>query len=171
VDAGAQEAVAPEPEAPKVQRLTRSPHDIVTSADVIFMFSFNSSDISDKTEKRCDSEAGSDAKAHAECMRAVRDKIGIDGIQFKQDKKGAWWWITLRRKGSSLMALHRIEFDFGEEADFSINIHPKGKDQGLAPMARVPKEVVISVPNEYSIALDNPEWGRMVFEAKIGIAQ
>jgi hypothetical protein len=89
-------------------------------------------------------------------------------MQFKQEK-GTWYWITLRRKGATLTTLHKIAFEFGEEKPTSVVINPKGRDSGTSPMRNIPNSVTIEVPNEFSIAIQDPAAGRLVYEAKIGI--
>lgn len=153
-------------DSPKV---TRSPKDILTAPDVVFMFSFTASDVSKDVDDKCDKSSGDDAKKHAECVSKARGKIGLDGIRFKKDEHGDWWWITFKRKGNVLQVLHKVPIEFGEEKGNTIVLKPTGKDKGPAPM-NVPKQVVFEIPNEYQIATTDPNLGHVVYEAKIGIA-
>jgi len=149
--------------------IKRTPKDMLTAPEVTFMFSFNQSEPHDKAEEKCRAATKGDGKKMADCMRKASAKFGEDGMQFKQDKSGDWVWLTLRRKGSTLTTLHKIPFEFGDEKDTSVVLKPTGRDTGRTPMANVPKEVVIEVPNEFSIVIKDPEAGRLVYEAKIGI--
>ena len=149
---------------------TRSPRDIITAPDVLFVFSFASSEIGDKTEERCAKLAKDNPKKQNQCTAKERKKITQDVVGFSQDKKGKWWWLTARLKGSRLVPLHKVQFEFGEEKADSIVIKPIGRDKGKKPWANVPRKVTIGVPNEFSIVLTDPKYGRMVYEAKIGIA-
>lgn len=149
-------------------KLTRTPTDILTAPDVVFMFSFSSSDISKEAEDKCDKSSGDDAKKRSECLSKARSKVNLDGVRFKKEG-GQWWWITFRRKGNVLQMLHKVPFEFGPEKGNTIVLKPTGKDKGPAPM-NVPKEVVFEIPNEYQIATKDPNLGRVVYEAKIGIA-
>jgi hypothetical protein len=150
--------------------LTRSPKDIITAPDLLFVFSFASSEIGEKTEERCAKQAKDNPKKQNQCTAKERKKITQDVVGFSQDKKGKWWWLTARMKGSRLVPLHKVAFEFGEEKADSIVIKPKGRDKGTKPWANVPKSVTIGVPNEFSIVLTDPKYGKMVYEAKIGIA-
>ena len=156
---------APADDGPKP---TRTPTDIITAPDVVFLFSFNDSDVKQAAEEKCDKKAGSDAKKKNQCMAAERKSIPADGHRFKQDERGQWWWITVRQSGNRLVALHKIPFELGEETPSSITLKPTGKDKGQAPMS-VPAKVVFEVPNDYQIALKDPKLGRLVFQAKIGV--
>ncbi len=148
--------------------VTRGPKDMLTAPEVTFMFNFNGSEPHEKAEEKCQAQTKGVGKKMADCMKRARSKFGEDGMQFKQDK-GGWVWLTLRRKGSSLTTLHKIPFEFGEEKGTSITLKTTGRDTGRTPMRNVPKEVVIEVPNEFSIVIKDPEVGRLVYDAKIGI--
>jgi hypothetical protein len=177
-DAGADEAKKPEPKAdaksdakpaessgPEVKRTAK---DIITAPEVTFMFNFNDSEPKEKAEKSCTAQSGEDAKKMALCMKKESGKFQADGMQFKKDKDGEWSWVTLRRKGSAITILHSVHIDFGDDSATSVVIKPKGKDTGKQP-GKMPGEVKIDVPNEFEIALQDPTYGRMVYEAKIGI--
>ena len=90
-------------------------------------------------------------------------------MQFKKNDKGEWTWMTLRRKGSAISFLHKIPFEFGEEKETSVTLKLTGKDTGKTPMRNIPQTITIEVPNEFQIAMKDPEHGRLVYEAKIGI--
>lgn len=154
-----------ESSGPEVKRTAK---DIITAPEVTFMFSFNDSEPKEKAEKECSAQAGEDAKKMALCMKKASGKFEADGMQFKKDDKGEWVWITLRRKGSSISILHKIHIDFGDDKPTSVVIKPSGKDTGKTP-GKFPSEVTVEVPNEFQIQLKDPTYGRMVYEAKIGI--
>lgn len=146
---------------------TRTPTDILTAPDTLFLFSFNDSDAKQAAETKCDEKAGNNPKKKNECMAAERKNFPPDGHRFKKDG-GQWWWITVRQNGNRLVTMHKIPFEFGEETPTSITLKPTGKDKGQAPM-NVPAKVVFEVPNDYQIALKDPKLGRLVFQAKIGV--
>jgi len=148
--------------------ITRTAKDFLTAPETTFMFSFNQSEPKQKAEEKCHASTKGEGKKMADCMKKASSKFGEDGLQFKQDK-GTWYYITLRRKGSTLTTLHKVPFEFGAEKPTSITLKTTGKDTGKTPWRAVPKEVVVEVPNEFSIAIDDPEHGRLVYEAKIGI--
>lgn len=151
---------------PEVKRTAK---DHITAPDVVFMFSFNDSDPKKKAEERCEAQSKGDPKKNAQCMTKERGKFPADGMQFKKSDKGEWTWMTLRRKGSVITYLHKIPFEFGEEKETSIVLKLSGKDTGKSPMRSIPSQITIEVPNEFSIAMQDPEHGRLVYEAKIGI--
>jgi hypothetical protein len=150
--------------------VTRTPKDIITAPDLLFVLSFSSSEIGEKTEAECAKKSKDDPKKTNQCAAKERKKIHNDVVGFSKDKNGKYWWLTARMQGSKLTTLHKIEIEFGEEKSDSIVIKPIGKDRGAKPWVNPPGKVKIGVPNEFSIVLDDPTYGKMVYEAKIGIA-
>jgi hypothetical protein len=149
-------------------KATRTPQDILTAPDVVFLFSFNDSDVRKVAEEKCSKKAGDNAKKKNECLAAERKNFPADGYRFKKDEHGQWWWITVRQKGNRLVALHKIPVEFAEETANSIALKPTGKDKGSAPTSP-PAKVVLEVPNDYEIAQQDPKAGRLVFQAKVGV--
>jgi hypothetical protein len=147
--------------------ITRTAKDIVTAPDTLFMFSFNESDVKQRAEEACEGRSKGDPKKRAECMTKEKGKIDSDGVGFKQEN-GNWYFLTIRRKGKVLTNLHKVAFEWGAETPNSVVLKITGKDTGTKP-GRFPNEVKIEVPNDYQIVLDDPEHGKMVYEAKIGL--
>jgi len=145
----------------------RTPRDIVTAPDTIFMFSFNQSDVMQKAEKECEEKSKGDAKKNADCMAKEKAKIQVDGVALKEEN-GKWYFLKIRRKGQVLVNLSKIPVEFADETGNSVVLKPTGKDQGTAPKA-VPDSITLEVPNDYQIVLTDPELGKLVYEAKIGI--
>jgi len=147
--------------------ITRTAKDIVTAPDTLFMFSFNQSDVMQKAEEACEGRSKGDPKKRADCMTKEKAKIEADGVGFKQEN-GNWYYLTIRRKGKVLTNLHKVPFEWGAETPNSVVLKITGKDTGTKP-AKFPSEVKIDVPNDYQIVLDDPQHGKMVYEAKIGL--
>ncbi|MEI9938326.1 MAG: hypothetical protein WDO69_13985 [Pseudomonadota bacterium] len=154
----------PASDSPKA---TRSAQDILTAPDVVFMLSFNDSDVKQTAESKCTASSGNDPKKMNGCMSQARKAIDIDGYQFKEIN-GKWFWLTLRTQGKTLHTLHKFEIEFGPETAGSVSIKPKGKDLGSKP-GKTPAAVTIQVPNDYQISLNDPKLGKLVYEAKIGL--
>jgi hypothetical protein len=157
-------AASSESSGPSVKR---TPKDMLTAPDVIFMFSFNQSDMKEQAEKECDAQAKDDPKKHAACMDKAKKRIEIDGMRFVQEK-GQWYWLTIRRKGQTLINLHKLPVEFTKEDEHSVVLKPIGKDEGKDPR-HAPGETTVDVPNEYEIVIKDPSLGKMVYEAKIGL--
>ncbi|MEO8905197.1 MAG: hypothetical protein ABI488_22160 [Polyangiaceae bacterium] len=149
---------------------TRSAQDILTSPDVVFMFSFNDSDVKQAADSKCTASSGNDPKRMNQCMAKARKASGleVDGYRFKQ-KDNKWFWLTLRTQGKILHTMHKFEIEFGPEKPGSVTFKPKGKDLGSAP-GHAPSSVTFDIPNEYQIVINDAKLGKLVYEAKIGVA-
>ncbi|HEY1533142.1 MAG TPA: hypothetical protein VGF76_03965 [Polyangiaceae bacterium] len=157
-------AAKPADDGPKA---TRSAQDILTAPDVVFMFSFNDSDVKQTADSKCTASAGNDAKKMNQCMAKARKGFEVDGYQFKQ-KDNKWYWLTLRTKGKVLTTVHKFEIEFGPEKEGSVTFKPKGRDSGVA-RGPTPTSVTFQVPNDYQVVMNDPKLGKLVYEAKIGI--
>ncbi|MEO7033799.1 MAG: hypothetical protein ABI548_07945 [Polyangiaceae bacterium] len=149
---------------------TRSAQDILTSPDVVFMFSFNDSDVKQAADSKCTASSGNDPKKMNQCLAKARKAPGldVDGYRFKQ-KDEKWYWLTLRTQGKILHTMHKFEIEFGPEKPGSVTFKPKGKDLGTAA-GHAPSSVTFDIPNEYQIVMNDAKLGKLVYEAKIGVA-
>jgi hypothetical protein len=91
-------------------------------------------------------------------MTKAGEKLDNDAFQFTEEGENKGVWVTLRRKGNKLSTVHKVDVEFGKETDKSITVIPK-----------TGKEVVIEVPSEGQIAIDDPKNGKMVYELKLGL--
>ena len=160
----------PKPEEAAEPTTKRSPKDIITAPDVVFVLAFAKSEVGEEAQQACEKKSKDNQKKQKACMEKERKKVTSDLVSFAKDKKGKWWWMTARMQGAKLTYLHKVAIEFGEEKSDSISIKPLGKDKGKKPWKQVPDKLTISVPDEFSIVLTDPTYGKMVFEAKIGIA-
>jgi hypothetical protein len=62
-----------------------------------------------------------------------------------------------------------VQFLPGKADADTISLSLVGKDKGIAPMARVPASLKVELPNDYSIVINDPELGQMLYDAKIGL--
>lgn len=168
----AEKPAAPKPEEKPAEpeRLARSPKDIITAPDVVFVFSFSNSEAGEKAQESCAKKSKDNTKKQNECVAKERKKIVNDMLSVSKDKSGKWWWTVARMQGTKLTALHKVEIEFGEEKADTITLKPTGRDKGKKPWANPPNQIKLSVPNEFSVVVDDPTYGKMVYEAKIGIA-
>jgi len=162
------EAKAEEPAKEEPQKSIRSAKDILTREGVFFELSFADSDAHEAASKRCSEKAGNDPKKKADCMTKASEEIDANGIAFRHDETGKWFWLTIRRSGPKMVPLHKFEVEFEGDGDKSVALAPKGKDQGTKPM-RAPDKVTVEVPSESQIVLTDPKLGKLVYVAKMGL--
>lgn len=147
-------------------RSGREPREILELKDNVFFFSFEESDAKTAAEASCTKQSGGDPKKQAACMSKARAEFEGDGLRFTQDKAGDWWWSVVKRKGKTLSNVHKIRYQYGDQAGNSVAIKPEGKDEGSGRWSKPPSEVKFEVPTEYRIVVQDPKHGKMVYEAK-----
>ncbi len=160
---------SPEPEkAEAPSKPSTAARDVLTATEVAFIVDYANSEARETALEKCETEAAGDMAKRSACMTKARDEFVADVIRFK--KEGAKWsWVTYKRKGSSLSEVHTMTFEFGEETANSVTILPKGKDQGERPLFKGASKIMIKVPNDYSIEMEDPKHGHLSFTAKVGL--
>lgn len=167
--ASGKSAEAKKKEAEPEQKAIRSAKDILQREGIFFELSFAASDAHQEAEKKCAEKSGDDPKKKADCMSKASQQMDGDGIAFRTDSEGKWWWYTIRRTGPKMVPLHKIQIEFADESDKSVAIVPKGRDQGSKPMGHIPDKVVVDVPSDSEITITDPKLGKLVYTAKMGL--
>ena len=147
-----------------LRKASRPPSELISISSVLYVFNFAESEVGKKAKAECQALAADQVSA---CLEKARSKVPVESIRFK--KKGAeYFWITLNRYKGNLMKWHVIQYQVGEQTNDRVTLKPMGKDKGIAPMAKIPRTLEIELPNDYSIVVNDPEFGKMSFDAKIG---
>jgi hypothetical protein len=164
------EPPAPAEEAPEPSpKLSRSPINVLTARDVAFMIDYGNSGAKALAEQSCEPKA-SDPAARAECMTKARDAFAADVLVFKQEEGGGRTTLTIfKRKGSALSQVLVAGIAFKDETDNSVTIVFKGGEKGVRALFRNAGSAVITLPNEYSIEINDPTYGKLPYDAKVGL--
>lgn len=150
-----------------LRKASRPPLELLTGNNVVYVFNFPASAKGEAAKAQCESQ-GDPASMRA-CMKTERDKIAIESTRFVKDERGQYWWVTYNSYQGNLLKWHKVQFVPGKEDADTITLNLVGKDKGIAPMARVPASLKIELPNDYSIVVSDPEYGSLVYDAKIGL--
>jgi hypothetical protein len=162
---------APSEDSEGLRKASRPPAELITGGNVLYVFNFKSSEVGTAAQKRCEGEKAGDPGAMRACVDLARSKVPVESTRFVKTAGGEYWWITYNRYKGNLLKWNRIQFLPAKETPSSIALNLIGKDKGIAPMPRVPRELAIELPNDYSIVLHHPEHGAMVYDAKIGVME
>jgi hypothetical protein len=158
----------PEPEPEAEEKPSRPPIEILTGPDTAFLINYSSSAPLETARKTCSDKGGTDDEAIAKCMAEARDAFKADVLRFK--KEGLHWsCIIYKRDGSRLDEVYSARVDLSEESPSSVKIKFIGNDKGARSILKNKREAVIQVPNDYSLVLSDPELGRLLYEAKVGL--
>lgn len=149
-----------------LRKASRPPVELITLPGSLFVFNFGESEVGMAAKERCTTSTNS-PNERAECMQRARDKVPVESARFLK-KGNDYWWVTLNRYKGNLLKWHVIQFQVGEEKGDRVTLKLVGKDKGIAPMARVPRTLEIELPNDYAIVLNDPDLGKMSYDAKFG---
>jgi hypothetical protein len=162
------EAAKPDESRDGLRKASRPPIDLLTGNNVVYVFNFTGSAVGTTVKEQCESHADNPV-AVRECVAKERGKIPVESVRFVKDGQGQYWWVTLNRYKGNLLKWHKIQFIPGKQDGDSVSLTLTGKDKGIAPMARVPNSLNVELPNDYSIVISDPEYGAMMYDAKIGL--
>lgn len=154
-----------------LRKASRPPLELLTGNNVVYVLNFPASKIGESAKERCESEHAGDPGATRECLTKERGKVAVESIRFVKDGSGQYWWVTYNRYKGNLLKWHRIQFLPGKADDDSVTLNLTGKDKGIAPMPKIPTFLNVELPNDYSIVVSDPEYGAMMYDAKIGLME
>jgi len=92
-----------------------------------------------------------------------------DVLRFKKDAQDKFWFITYRRRGSTLVVLHKTPVTLSNDGEAGVKVEILGDDK--APRLLFPRKRTFTfrVPNDYSIEVDEPRYGKLVYDAKLDL--
>jgi len=151
-----------------LRKASRPPAELITGPNLVYVFNFKESPVGIAAKEKCDAEAGDDRAAFGACLEKARSKVPVELVRFIKEPDGDHWYVTYNRYKGNLLKWHRVQFQPGKESDDRLTINLIGKDMGIAPMAKVPAHLEIELPNDYSIVVNDPDIGPMMYDAKVG---
>lgn len=145
----------------------RSPIDILTSPDTAFLINYAGSAPIETARQTCTEKSAGDPAVQAKCLSDARDAFKADVIRFRKDGSH-WSWTVYKRAGNRLDEVTSGRVTLTETAPGSVNVKFV-TDKGLRPLLKNKREAQITVPNDYSFEIEDPDWGKLLYEAKIGL--
>jgi len=165
---------APPPAAETPPSRSQKPIDMLTAADAAFLVDYASSDVKQRATEACDREAKGDPAKLGACLEKARDAFQADVIRFKRDHDNKRDWeksVKLqiyKRNGSALREVAVGTVQLAEDGEDGVKV-TIGKLKGSRPLFRGQTNVIIKAPNEYSIEVNDPDYGTLRYDAKIGL--
>jgi hypothetical protein len=165
---------APAPAAETPPTRTQKPIDMLTARDAAFLIDYANSDVKQRAKDQCDRDSKGDPDKLGACLEKARDAFQADVIRFKRDQDNKRDWeksvklLIYKRNGSALREVAVGTVQLAEEGTDGVKV-TIGKLKGSRPLFRNQTNVVIRAPNEYSIEINDPDYGRLAYDAKIGL--
>lgn len=152
-----------------LEKPSRPVRQILETKDTVFFLSFEDSDPGKTAEASCAKTSVDDPQKNATCLAKARQPFEGLGYRFTRSPKDETLFTILRRQGNALSVLHKFHFTYGKESDGAAIIKLEGKDEGPVKWEKIAPELKIEVPNDYTIVVQDPKHGRLVYAAKVGI--
>ncbi|MGC4063986.1 MAG: hypothetical protein QM784_04985 [Polyangiaceae bacterium] len=103
------------------------------------------------------------------CLKKERSKFTADVLRFRRDERGQGTFTVYRRTGSALPEVHVAHVSYEEVDTHTVKVKIAGNVNGARPICRDQKDLEVKIPNGYSIVLQDPVYGKLTYEAKIGL--
>ena len=143
----------------------------LTHPGVVFVVDYPLTDAYQRAAESCNAVAGDNEAKRAECLAKVRERFTADVIRFKQDDDGRLWWVIYKRKGEDLLETHSTRVELDVSTPQRVTMTTVGHGKGRRPLFKGLTRVEFGVPNEYSIEIEDPELGLLVYDAKVGFVR
>ncbi|HVW30147.1 MAG TPA: hypothetical protein VHC69_32535 [Polyangiaceae bacterium] len=155
------------PEAPPDAVVTRSVADRVFSPRIAYMVNYPNSGVKDLADHKCSVKFPEPGNAKAACMDKERDKFTADVLVFEKSDEGTWLTIY-KRSGNALAQMSKSRLGLGEDTPQRLVVKIES-EKGWRPLFAGKKEFSVNLHDEYSVELDDPQYGRLVYDARIGL--
>jgi len=157
------------PPPPPPSELTQSPVAVLTRPAVSFQIDYEASAPYQKGEVACNAEAKQDAQAASACRQKTRDRFLADVLRFKKGKEGRWLFTVYKSAGNELREIYVSTVELAEDSPNTVRLKVVGREQGQRPLFKGRISAVLSVPNDYSLEIDDPQLGKLMYGAKVQI--
>ncbi len=157
-----------EAEAPKAEAQPK-PTEILPTPAVAFAFDYNASELKAKHEEKCKAMKDTPS-AFAACIERERATFKADVLQFVQNAEGKIVWVVFVRKGTSLNEVFQSPIELTNETATSVTIKLSGQGRGAQQIFQGQREIPVSLPDRYSLVIEDPKFGTLKYASKVGIA-
>lgn len=152
----------PVPEAP-VHNLSER----LFAPTIAYMLNYSASGARAKVEQTCAAKAGDDLGAKAACVEKERGKLVSDVLVFAQKDKARSFTIY-KRTGNALTEVSNAQIDVAKDSPERIEITIRS-EKGPRQLFAGKKQFFVSSASDSSLAIDDPQLGQLVYEARIGL--
>ena len=149
---------------------SQSPAESLTAARVAFLIDYANSDVRAKAQANCEKDPKKDdPTAKAACMQKARSQFLPDVLVFQKDKKGHLTLTIYKRNDSELKEVYIAPVSFAGETSSSLQLKFKGGGSGQRPLFKNTNSPTLSMPNDYTLEIEDSEFGKLRYDAKIGL--
>jgi len=141
--------------------------DRLFARTVAYMLNYSASSAKEKVANACAAKSGDDPAAQAACVDKERGKLVSDVLVFEKGDKGTSWTVY-KRTGNQLVAVGTAQVGICDDTPEKIELKIKS-ETGSRQLFAGKKQVTILSDSDSSIALDDPQFRKLIYEARIGL--
>lgn len=168
------EATAPPPAtappstepAPPEPAYTRTMSERLFAPTIAYMINYPTSGAKALAERTCSTKFQEEG-AKAACMDKARGKFVADVLVFEKSDKGQSFKIY-KRAGDSLIEVSSAKIEVDQDTPQGLRVKVL-KEKGWRPLFAGKKAFDVRAKDESSIAVDDPQFGVIEYEARIGL--
>lgn len=166
-------ADAPKADAPKAEEPAPAPakkkiSELIASGGTWAFSLADSPDAKKAVDDGCAKKAKGDAKKQDACVADAQKAADGEGFRYEKDDKDNWWWVSFTTTKGKEVIVNKVMFKIATDGDVggSAIVKPEGKDKGKKPMAKLPAEITIDMPDEGTTVMTDPKKGKLTFKKK-----
>lgn len=104
----------------------------------------------------------------ADCMKQAREKFEADVLRFRRDGSDHIQLVISRRSGSAVKELSVTKVELRQTSGDTVRVDIKEAGLGQRPIMKDRSSFDVTVPNGYSIELEDARFGKLPYIAKVG---
>jgi len=143
--------------------------EVLTAPKVAFLIDYPNSEAKEKAEAACAKDPkAEDPAVKSACLQKARGQFRADVLLFHKDSKDHITLTIYRRNESALAEVFVAPVAFANVTAHSVQLKFKGGGSGQRPIFKSVASPTLSLPNDYSIEIDDAEYGKLRYDAKVG---
>jgi hypothetical protein len=146
--------------------ITRSVADRVFAPRIAYMVNYPISGAKDVADHKCSVKFPA-PEAKANCMEKERNKFTADVLVFEKSDEGQSLTIY-KRTGNALAQMSKSKLALGEDTTENLVVKVES-EKGWRPIFAGKKQFSVHFRDEYSVELEDPQYGHLVYDARIGL--
>lgn len=107
--------------------------------------------------------------ARLQCIKEARERFEADVIRFRRDGLGHIKLMIYRRSGESLKELYSANVELDDSQAHKVKVVVKEPGSGKRPIMKDRSKFELLLPNDYSVQLEDPQYGKLSYTAKVGL--
>jgi hypothetical protein len=146
-----------------------SASELLTAPKVAFLIDYANSDVKAKAQATCEKDPKKDdPAAMSACLQKARNQFMPDVLVFQKAKRDNATLIIYKRNESELKEIYVASVEFANVTAHSVQLKIKGASRGQRALFKNTNSPILNLPNDYSIEIDDPEFGMLRYDAKVG---